>query len=247
MQHFLPQKKSQTIFYFMSSIFLIAVAAVLAKSDKINYDDYYFNTTKGNIYKFSLIANLHETNYMHCPDSSLVTPFRDIVIQKINEKVCSLETALEFKTNYSLINSFGLFNVTENFVPCGCPPRIAFECDSPDSGDQAYFGQLYRGSSNQDINDNFPLCLAGVLHDAYRESNQIRILSAALGPLLFASCVLLGLCFFYIDNSDVKGDIYKVGRYVKGGLHTLYQKSTFTVSSRVFVEQDTRILEIRSR
>jgi len=170
MRQFFLKRNQQTVFYLMSSIFLLAVAAALAKSDKINYDDYFFNTTEGDIYKLSLITDASSGYVANCTLGKHIAPFRDIVDEKISVNLCGASRISIFSDNYTLAKEFMKFGVVEIELPQRC---IKYNHPSWRIADQpGFFATLsIRFSENSTA---FETCLMTMLEAAYAQSEILR-------------------------------------------------------------------------
>jgi len=203
MRHFISRRDPQTLFYFISSIFLIAVAAVLAKSDKINsdkinYDHYYFNTTEGDIYKFSLITYDSSDYIANCTLSALVSNFQSLVVEKVDSDICNATRISFFFDNYTFSKGFMKFDITDNFRSCMYSTKKS-----------GFFTKLSIDLVKRDI--GFENCMMIMFQKAYQDSeramsDQMNMVSGIIiGSLIFALC--FPVCVYFIVRLD---DNYKL-------------------------------------
>jgi len=226
MRNFIPRRDPRTLFYFMSSIFFIAVAAVLVKSDKINYDDYYFNTTEGDIYKLSLISEVSDfSTYLNCTLTELVNPFRDAVIKKINTDFCSSQRISSIFYNYTVVKNFVRFNVRKESQIC--PKRI--DDDSP-TGEYGYLSMLSLNNASR-ADSAFEECVLKVWESALNPRPPFWAIPLLILGFCLACCCAASpvICLF---RDEIKN---RIVQWIK----ILIIKIDFTV-----IKADTQINEI---
>jgi len=206
MRHFIPQKKSQTLFYFMSSIFLIAFAPILAKSVKINYDDYYFNTTEGDIYKLGIISQVGDkslTYIYNCTLEALINGFRDNVISAIHNGLCDSKRVPTNFFNSTLSKEFVRFDIATEGQTCKFGQSTVRS-----SGHYGYLAILYQSGGK---NLNFENCVMKSLESAYKESmNNYSSNQEAIIVIL----ILLSICIFWpsvilIADKETRMKVFK--------------------------------------
>jgi len=187
MRNFIPKRDPHTLFYVMSSIFLIAVAAVLTKSTKINYDDYYFNTTEGDIYKLSLIAEDLPFYISNCTLDLIVNSFHEIVVKEISVNNCGASRVTNLFANFTTLSrGFVEFNVGKNG---SCPGGLGSPQPTP-TDKYGYFAGLYRREYTNNIDVDFEHCLIHLLQSAYDQAYNNNLDSGILKAVLY----MLGIC-----------------------------------------------------
>jgi len=215
------KKDLKSIFFLTSSIFMLVVAAALAQSNEITYNDYYLNTTEGDIYKLSLISDveLSSTYISNCTLAAIINSFRDVVIQKMNDDFCASQTIAKTLKNYSRSNEFLKFDVLAKEQAC---PSIDKEMVF--SGQYAYLAELYK-SNDAGTNIDFENCLMLALQVAYDQSETVLSDSGYSGLIPeFLTIPLCLLACFHVC-----------------GLHLLYKH---TISSKPKLLRDATINKI---
>jgi len=151
MRHFISRRDPQALFYFMSSIFFVALSAILVKSDTVSYNVYYFSTNEGSVYRLFLISNVNEWSYFNCTITNLIKPFRDALIKEMNGDFCSAQLSASSSAlfNYTLVDDFVGFEVNRVSVNCANNVDQTFNYDSF-TGEYGFLSKLFLYNASKD-------------------------------------------------------------------------------------------------